>query len=532
VKGKRPTPPADTCIIYTRVSTEPQSRKVSLATQQAANVAHAERQGWTIIGSFEETGSRADLDRPVLTHIRELLRQGQAATVLSYCVDRLSCNQNHIGVLLDEAERYGVAYMFATESFEKTETGRLLLAVKTYTAAIDREKILERTTRGKKGKLRQGQLLRPKVPLYGYFFEQGRRVINEEEAVFVREIFRRCAVEHEGTRHITQALNASGYRTRAGTLWAFASIWRMLREPAYKGETIAWRWEANGYNRSSHRRSMDEAIRLPEGVTPAIVSPGLWGEAQAFLTRNRGERTRNTTRPYLLRGLASCGTCGLKLYTLPPANGAKGPSYRCASHNRPTGWCGARSIQAPVFETSVIDALIELLRTPALIHSAIQMWREALPQGQRVELERTQAQLRQTEQRQARLVRAMAEADGVASTTFQAELRRLEAERVALVNTLAGMESAVAAQEWAQAIEADPEALCRRWQGRLEHMDFERKRKVLEALAARITLGDQEIVIHGRLPVEVEMETTGSQSLRRATQQLRNRTILLVSPSQ
>ncbi len=47
--------------------------------------------------------------------------------VVAYAVDRLSRNQNHIGVLFDEVDQAGAQLQFLTEKFEDTATGRFIL---------------------------------------------------------------------------------------------------------------------------------------------------------------------------------------------------------------------------------------------------------------------------------------------------------------------------------------------------------------------------------------------------------------------
>ena len=65
-------------------------------------------------------------DVAVLTlgELRQLLRQGLVDVVVCHAVDRLSRNQNHIGVLFDEVQQAGARLEFVTEKFEDTAVGR------------------------------------------------------------------------------------------------------------------------------------------------------------------------------------------------------------------------------------------------------------------------------------------------------------------------------------------------------------------------------------------------------------------------
>jgi site-specific DNA recombinase len=91
-------------LIYSRVSTDAQERDgTSLDSQERAGVELALQANWTVVECIRDTASGFTLDRPGITRARHLLRQDAVDVVVSYAVDRLSRNQNHIGVLFDEA---------------------------------------------------------------------------------------------------------------------------------------------------------------------------------------------------------------------------------------------------------------------------------------------------------------------------------------------------------------------------------------------------------------------------------------------
>ena len=92
--------------------------------------------------------------------VRQLLRANVADVVVSYAVDCLSRNQNQIGVIFDEIQQSGARLEFVTERFEDTSVGRFILAARVFIAEVEREKIVERTTRGKLQRARSGKLPR------------------------------------------------------------------------------------------------------------------------------------------------------------------------------------------------------------------------------------------------------------------------------------------------------------------------------------------------------------------------------------
>ncbi len=147
-------------IIYSRVSTDAQERDgTSLDTQERAGIEFVQQHpGWSLSECIRDAASGFSLDRPGMERIRQLLRSGVADIVVSYAVDRLSRNQIKLAVLLDEAEQAGARLEFVTETLEDSAIGRLMLSVRAFAAELEREKIAERTTRGKLERARSGRI--------------------------------------------------------------------------------------------------------------------------------------------------------------------------------------------------------------------------------------------------------------------------------------------------------------------------------------------------------------------------------------
>ncbi len=145
-------------VVYSRVSTDAQERDgTSLDTQERASQEYVADNGWIPIESIRDTASGSTLDRPGIERLRLLLRQGAVDVVVAYAVDRLSRDQNHIGVILSEAEQASAQLQFVTEDFEDTASGRFILAARAYVGAVEREKIAERTMRGKTERAKSGK---------------------------------------------------------------------------------------------------------------------------------------------------------------------------------------------------------------------------------------------------------------------------------------------------------------------------------------------------------------------------------------
>lgn len=181
-----------------------------------------------------------------MAEVRSLAARGLIDVVLSYALDRLSRRQTHVAILVEEMDEHGVSLDFVTEKFEDTATGQLLRSVKAFAAEFEREKIAERTMRGKAERARSGRL--PQATgrgMYGYVYDptSGKRRLVSDQASVVRRLFEEFA-SGASIVGLANALNDESIPTMHGKAWAPATIFHMLRNPGYAGRTTYKRSKA------------------------------------------------------------------------------------------------------------------------------------------------------------------------------------------------------------------------------------------------------------------------------------------------
>ncbi|MYE45851.1 MAG: recombinase family protein [Chloroflexi bacterium] len=372
-----PTETAMRAIIYSRVSTDAQERDgTSLDTQERACVDHALDQGWEVVRRIRDTDSGSLLEREGLTELRDALRHGIADVIVAYAVDRLSRSQNHIGLLFDEFEGAGVTMAFVTERFEDTAVGRFILAARAFIAEVEREKIAERTMRGKEERARSGRI--PQATgrgMYGYRYDSdtGRRVINSEQAAVVRRVFEDFA-GGASILGITNALNEAGTLSFTGRAWSAWTVKNMLRNPGYAGRTIFNRTKT-GHRRDpltgKRRRTValrdeSEWIEIPD-ATPPVISQELFDAVQTRLLDPERRRQAQRKNDYPLRGVVRCSHCRSAM--VGQTSMGKYRYYRCRRayagprHDR----CPARYVRAADLERAVARELTTVLASPEVV---------------------------------------------------------------------------------------------------------------------------------------------------------------------
>ena len=315
------------------------------------------------------------------------------------------------------------------------------MAAQSFSAEIEREKIRERSVRGKKTRIQSGKIHGFGADLFGYHRDKdaGTRTIVETEAAIVRRVFDAVAVEGMSVRALARTLNAEGipapsegrrtYKDGRTCQWNTSSIYRMLREPAYKGETILWRRRSRGSGKMWQFRDESEWIHLPEGTTPPIVTVDTWNAVQARLEASTASTTRNAARPYLLRGLIYCSVCGCRMSPTPEHGRTV---YRCTSRDRLGAPCGGKRVNGVDVEAWAWTEIEAILRDPSTIIAEVERRRTAGPDATLTATRETAARmLAKLERQRERLVRRYADADDDAFPweLVEREIARVEAER-------------------------------------------------------------------------------------------------------
>jgi site-specific DNA recombinase len=90
--------------------------------------------------------------------LRSGIKSGAYAAVFCYATDRLSRSPVHLVLIAEECQKCEVALVFVTEPLDSSPEGQLLTFVRGWAAQLEREKIKDRTIRGKASRIASGRL--------------------------------------------------------------------------------------------------------------------------------------------------------------------------------------------------------------------------------------------------------------------------------------------------------------------------------------------------------------------------------------
>src|SRR5919202_5287394 len=178
--------------VYVRVSDPKQEAGYSLPTQEARCREYAAEQGYQVAEVYRETHTGTELwERPELTRLRQAMARGELDALICFDPDRFSRKQVHTALLQGICEQAGVELRFAEFDFTRDATGQFLLNARVFAAELEREKIVERTQRGRLARAESGKLIPGCRPLYGYRFTADRTALEPDPVTgpIVRRIF-------------------------------------------------------------------------------------------------------------------------------------------------------------------------------------------------------------------------------------------------------------------------------------------------------------------------------------------------------
>jgi len=499
-----------TAAVYYRVSTDNQEAEgTSLQTQLEACLKYCHDKGYDVAYSFSETYSGLSLERPKLSELRELVRNERIDVLVVYCLDRLSRDPTHGVILTEELERHHVTLEAVTETVDSSELGKLISYIRGFASKLEAEKIRERTMRGKRATALQGR-----IPgggssrLYGYDYlkGQGRRVVNETQASWVRKMYQWLVDEGISSNQILFRLRAYDAPTMSGKIWNRHSVQAILTNPAYIGKTWVF---TTVKGRARFTKPESDWVEIV-GVTPPIISQELFDAAQKQLRVNQEKSPRNCKHEYLLRGHLRCRQCGRAYVGSTTRSIQHGKQfvqrcYRCKGKLKqyvPVDRCHNKGWSAKKLETAVWTKLEEYLSTPELILRELEKQRQDANQlaVYEAELQQVERQLKAAYREQHQLLQWALK--GFPESQVEVENRRLNKARETLTARKAELEKQRQASQDAVITVPQLESFVERMQNQISSLDFAGKRSVLDMLSITVWLDGESVEVTGTIDPE------------------------------
>ncbi len=411
--------------LYARVSSQKQAIERTIESQCEAIRSRIHADGFCVEPSLEfldDGCSGTELLRPALEKLRDCIVAGVVNRLYIHSVDRLSRKMGHQLLLLDEFQKNACEVIFIDQpKQDDTPESNMLLNIKGVLAEYEREKILERTRRGRKHSASKGNVSVFGRAPYGYQYvtkaEGGGRaswVVDEIKSEHVRLMFELAGNQGYSLSQISRELAERSIPTKSGKkTWRIQTIHKILVNDAYYGEARFGKTRMT--NRIPGKRSprgAPEIPRVPKSRFPTEASDQIMIRVPAIIDRDLFERVKQTMdenkrvarerkegAKYLLSGKVVCGCCQSAYCA--GRYSKVGYSYRCQANDPRRALnniaCKNKSVLGATLEAEVWTQLCALLKDPNRIkdeHERREREPQYASQKQKVEKELASIQSR------------------------------------------------------------------------------------------------------------------------------------------
>ena len=357
------------CAIYTRKSCEDglELEYNSLDAQYDSAEAYIRSQasnGWRVIPKRYDDGgfSGGNVNRPALKALMRDIENGEVDVVVVYKIDRLSRSLGDFTDLSKIFERHNVSFVSVTQQIDTSNAaGRMMLNILMSFAQFEREMTSDRIRDKIYATRKKGLWSGGMIP-FGYKTVDKRLVPDPVTAPVVRHVFARYAESASAKLVASELQKKFGPRTfgskKGGDpTWRMMHVYRILRNPVYKGELL--------------HRATGEAFH---GLHEPRVDVALWEDCRRILDESAGlQPSAHRETVAILKGLVRCGHCGgamAPVFTV-KRKGLRYSYYRCVSSTKVAdSECPLRGVSGELLERQVVAQLGTILRTQEFLRLA------------------------------------------------------------------------------------------------------------------------------------------------------------------
>lgn len=262
----------------------------------------------------------------------------------------------------------GVGVFFQNDNINTfDEDSELRLSIMSSIAQDELRKLSSRVKFGQQQAIKNGVVI-GNSRIFGYRKKDKKLVIDEEQAVMVRELFELYATGKYSMKQIENAFWEKGYRNTNGKKISHTTMSNLISNPKYKGYYVGNKVKVvDMFTKKQKFLPPEEWVMFKDEtgeIVPAIVSEDLWDQAN-FILKRRSDDVKNRknicNHANLLTGKLFCTCCGAPYYRRASADrqGRKDSSWVCSSKKNN----GSDSCESfVIYESEIASVLFEVFR--------------------------------------------------------------------------------------------------------------------------------------------------------------------------
>ena len=361
---------------YARVSTDKDEQLHSLSAQVQYYSDFIQKcPNWTYVEGYVDEGISGTSVHKRENFLRMIddARDGRFDFIITKEISRFSRNTLDSIQYTQELLKCGVGVLFQSDNINTLmPDAELRLTIMSSMAQDEVRKISERVKFGFKRAIENGTVLGSNR-IWGYQKQDGKLVIDEDEAEIVRLIFDLYANQRMGVRTIANYLTDHGYRNTNGNGFSYNTIHGILKNPKYKGYYCGRKSTKVDYKLNTIKKFTPDQWVMYKDVenVPPIVSEELWEKANLILSKRSAKQSAEDKTSYQNKypysGKIICGIHHEPYYR---------SLYRYKSGNKEVWQCqeyskrGKSGCASPIIYTSELDDIMRKSLEEVAIHKA------------------------------------------------------------------------------------------------------------------------------------------------------------------
>lgn len=305
---------------YARVSTGADEQKDSFVNQQKFYEDKIKANpDYNFAGVFADEAISGTTDkRPNFQRMIRLAENGYIDIIYTKSISRFSRNVVDLLSYCEKLKDHNVNVIFEENGIELlNSSGSLMLTILGAVAQMEVENTSDHINWTLRNKMEKGELVGQANPL-GYDVVDNKLVVNEEEAEYVRYIFKRY-LEGVGASTIAKELEKMGVKTKKNnSKWYASTVMGIIKNEKYTGELLQGKtFTTNPIGHKRKDNKGDGTFYKVENNHEAIISVEDWKKAQEIIdnrcTSYADGRRRGTTQNSNQSDFTSrlvCAYCG------------------------------------------------------------------------------------------------------------------------------------------------------------------------------------------------------------------------------
>lgn len=355
-------------VVYTRVSTDKEEQKLSLAMQKEVYEEYCKRENLELVEIFVDEGfSGTNVRREKFIEMMykaglNYVRRENDSDIFETATDRVSefdyiitkdvsryARNEEVGMsTAKQLRKLGVYIRFEHGGVSTEDKNwKLMLSILFSVAEGYSNDLSNKVKFTKEYNARKHKYKPSRLP-YGYTWDENRDiVIVPEQAEIVKYIYDNY--HEKGSMILTKELNEKGIKTQRGYEWSNDKITRIIKNLIYTGTAVVHRTYKEDVTDTKRKdRPTNEHIQIPNAVPP-IISEEQYEEMNKVRESRINENTKRRGRKVSYNDIyfqkVECGACGkgFKRHTTTGSGKNKKINYMCLSRVKGSN-CNTRGI--------------------------------------------------------------------------------------------------------------------------------------------------------------------------------------------